>query len=297
MDTETTTPDAPVTRRRSIVATLKGTLFTFMVLAAVWFALRYVLSPLVMQKEQAAAVISESAEERIKALEDKVAALETATPTAAAAPDTAPLEARIAALESAPKPIENDVPPAVKPEEIEALKTDLEKLKSDDHRYVRSLILNGQLQEAVRAGRPYATELAALETLRPDLKEALVPLAQSSATGIPTLASLQEQFAHTITPALSPEDSGKSLTQNLRSLVKIRKIGGTQTGADDQSVIARAEAKLASGDIAQALQETETLSPRAVQSFAAWQERAQTHLAAHAALAVLQTKLANGAAE
>ncbi len=295
MDTETPTTEAAPTRRRNITASLKGMFFTLMVLSAVWFGLRYVLTPLISSQANAPATAVESnAEQRIKALEEKMAALEKQTP---ATIDTAPLEARIAALENAPKVVEKEATPTISHEEIDALKMELEKLKSTDHGTVRGIILISQLQDAIRAGRPFSGELSSLALLRPDMKETLTPLTQASSTGIATLAQLQEQFAHAITPALVQEGAEKSIVQNLRSLVKIRKIGEAQTGTDDQAVIARAEAKLAKGDIAAALQETNTLSPHALQNFTAWQERAKEHLAAQAAMAVLQSQIAVGASE
>ncbi len=294
MDTKTTTEAAP-TRRRNITASLKGLFFTLMVLSAVWFGLRYVLTPIISSQSNAPATALESnAEERIKALEEKVAALEKQTP---ATIDTTPLEARITALESAPKIVEKEAAPTISHEEIDALKMELEKIKSTDHGTVRGIILISQLQDAIRAGRPFANELSSLALLRPDMKEKLTPLTQASSTGIATLAQLQEQFSRVITPALAQEGSEKSIAQNLRSLVKIRKVGETQTGTDDQAVIARAEAKLAKGDVAAALQETSTLSPHALETFVAWQERAKEHLTAQAAMATLQSQLAIGASE
>lgn len=295
MNTDTPPTESVPTRRRSIKASLKGLFFTLMVLSALWFGLRYVLTPLVTSRLDTSAPTAENnVEERIKALEEKVSALEKQTPPSV---DIAPLEARIAALETAPKTVVNEAVPVINHEEIDALKTELEKLKSTDHGYVRSLILISQLQDAMRAGRPFASELSALALLRPDMKETLTPLTQESSTGVATLTQLQEQFSHTITPALTQNDGEKSLAQNLRSLVKIRKIGEAQKGTDDQAVIARAEAKLAKGDVAAALQETSTLSPRALQNFAPWQERAKAHLAAQAAMAALQNQLAAGAHE
>lgn len=285
MDTDTPTETAPP-RRRNIFATLKGLFFTLMVLAALWFALRYVLTPLVLPKNAPeTAAVSSNVEGRIQALEEKLAALESK-----AAPDLAPLEARVAALENAPKAAA-EAAPAARSEEMEALRTEVEKLKTGHSNVVKTLILTGQLQDAIRSGRPFASELTALVTLKAALKETLSPLSSASFTGVATLDQLKEQFAHAIAPALAPDNGEKSLAQNLRSLVKIRKVGEAQKGKDDEAIIARAEAKLAKGDVAGALQETESLSPRAMKDFAAWQDRAGMYLAAQAALAALSLRL------
>lgn len=284
-------------KKRSVLAPLKGFLFTLVVLAVIWFALRYVLTPLMLPKEVAEApastTIPTNAEARIAALEEKITALENKTSEAV---DLAPLEARIAALENAPK-VTGEAANGAKREDIEALKAELDTIKTEENRTVRSLILVGQLQDAVRAGCPFSGELTALITLRPELKETLTPLVGASATGIATLDQLKEQFAQTINPALIPQTEEKSLSQNLRSLVKIRKVGSEQKGTDDESIIARAEAKLNKGDVAGALQETQSLSPRVINGFAAWQERTETYLAAQGALSSLQASLGSGAAQ
>lgn len=295
MDTQTTATESAPTRRRAIMASLKGLFFTLMVLTAMWFALRHVLTPLVFSHaENTASDIENSLEARITTLEEKIAKLEKQSPPTI---DISPLEARITALENTPRTEMKESPPAIHHEEIDALKADLEKLKSADQRYLRSIILISQLQDAIRSGRPFASELSALTILRPDMKEILSPLSDASSTGIATLAHLQEQFSRTIAPALAAHSNEKSLSQNLRSLITIRKIGEAQTGNDDQSVIARAEAKLAKGDVAAALQETSTLSPHALQNFSAWQERAKRYLTAQATIAALQNQIATGAQE
>ncbi|MDX2074341.1 MAG: hypothetical protein SFX19_08280 [Alphaproteobacteria bacterium] len=285
-------PDAQPSRKRRIIASVKGLLFTMMVLAALWFGLRYVLTPLVLPEEMVEApAIPADLEARIKTLETKLSILENKP---SPAPDLGPLEARLNALENAPRPTANEAAPAANPDDIAALKAEMEQIKSLDHGYVRALILTSQLQDAVRSGRPFASELAALQALRPALKETLAPLSDASTTGIATLAGLTEQFTRAIEPALTPESGKKTFVQNLRSLVKIRKIGESQQGADDEAVLARAEARLAKGDVAATLQEIATLSPRAADIFAAWKGRAETHLAAQAALVTLQTSLAAG---
>src|SRR5690606_14277903 len=99
---------------------------------------------------------------RIKVLEERVAALENKE---TAAVDLAPLEARIAALESAPAAAAE---PSARHEEIDALRAEIDKLKSSSRGGMKSLILISQLQDAIRAGRPFASELATLAELRPD---------------------------------------------------------------------------------------------------------------------------------
>lgn len=296
MDTPTDT-QSPVSRKRSIFATLKGLCFTLLILTALWFAMRYVLAPVVMGKETIESPMENAPlENRLQALEERVSALENAQPaTAAEAPDLSALQSRLSALENT-SPAEGAAT-SISSEEITQLKMDLEKLKSEGNTVVRSLILIGQLQDAIRSGRPFTTELAALESSRPDMKETLGPLAEPSLTGIASLAELQRQFAQVIYPAISAEDKDKSLMKNLRSLVKIRKVGEAQEGAGDEAILARAEAKLQQGKVAEAYGETENVSPEAASQLAPWRARAGAYLAAEAALARLRAALAEGSGQ
>jgi hypothetical protein len=289
MDNETPT-ETPKKPSRGIMANLKGLGFTVMILAALWIALRYVLTPMVLPSEPVVPQSEISAyEERIKALEDKMAGLEAPI-------DIAPLERRISELETKPAAaVEGGA--AVNPEALDALKAEVEKIKTANHVTLQTILLVSQLQEAVRAGRPFTDELNALEALRPEWKEILTPIEPSSMAGIATLEQLKLQFAQSINPTLTQEAGDRSLMQNLRSLVKIRKVGDEQKGLDDEAIIARAEAKLAAGDVAASLQETENLSTRAARNFEAWQERAKNHLAAFATLAKLKAQLARGVNE
>lgn len=295
MDTDTTTTETPPTRRRTIIASLRALFLTLLLLAVAWFGLRYVLTPLVFSEQPAPVAVADHLEERIQILEEKWRALEAKEPPPM--PDIAALEARIATLEQAPKNAPAEAAAVLNHEEIAMLKEEMERIKSSEHATLRSIILISQLQEAMRAGRPFANELSALMSLRPEMKEHLAPLEATGVLGVATLAQLQEQFAHAIAPALAAKGEGKTLVQNLRSLVKIRKIGEAQSGADDQAVIARAEAKLAKADVAGALQEVGALSPHAAPNFAPWQERAKIFLAAQAVLDRLQHTLAAGVQE
>ena len=287
MDPEDT-PTAP--RRRSIFTSIKGLLFTLAVLALLWFALRYVLTPLVIGKNEAIPQETSSMEPRVAALETRLAALEQ-KPTATL--DITPLEARIAALENAPKPVamvEGAAPaPAIDRTEIDTIKSELQSLKLHNQSILQSVLLASRIDEAVSRGKPFASELATLSALRPDMDKVTEPAEAYSITGVATLTALQEQFARSITPALN-QNPDKSFIQNLRSLVKIRKIGAEQKGTDDEAIIARAEAALAKGNVAGAVNEIKSLGAGA--SFAPWLERAEAYLSAQAVVDALRRSMA-----
>lgn len=296
-------PTPPTSRKRSIVANLKGILFTLVVLAALWFGLRYVLTPLVLgdqPHEMPAASSSvnelpESLSARLANIEERLTVLENATLAA----DLKTLSARVEALESAP-PGEAGAPVAVMSvdgAELARLKEDIARLKAADQDMVRSIILAGQIQDAIRLGRPFASELAALMALRPDLVKPLTDAESYASTGVATLQQLQQQFDQAIHPALESAQEKESMLDNLRSLVKIRKTGETQKGDDDEAIIARAEAKLSRGDVAAALSEIETLSPQGAAIFIRWKERADAYLSAQAVADTLQALIARSQME
>jgi len=289
---------AGTNKKRSIIATLKGLAFTLMVLACLWVGLRYVLAPVMLpesfeEAQQEKSASATSYEERIAALEQKVAALSETKPQM---PDLSALEERLAALESRPAASGDSTAPSMDPQVLDALKTEIDSIKANEHTILKSVILIHQLQDAVRAGKPFSAELAALTRLRPDLTEILAPLDGPGAVGVATLEQLQDQFRSAIHPTLTPAGE-RSLNNNIRSLVKIRKIGDDQKGTDDEAIIARAEARLAAGDIPSALTESENLSPKAARNFAAWQERAKTKLESEAILTKLQANITSGSGE
>lgn len=290
--TEDSTTPPPSSRRRGIMANVKGLGFTLVVLAALWIALRYVLTPLVIPEESLKSPVPTAAsnyEDRIKALEEKVAALEHAAPAENTA-NIAPLEERISALENKAPAESAPAAPAIPAEALDALKADIARIRDDNHVTVRTLLLADQMQSALRSGTPFTDELSQLEVLRPDLKDTLVPLEAIAPSGIATLEQLRAGFAQ----ALSPEPSAandRGLVENLKSLVKIRKVGKDQKGTDNEAIIARAEAKLNAGDVAAALKETENLSPQVAKNFAQWQERARQYLTAGAALQKIRASL------
>jgi hypothetical protein len=71
-------------------------------------------------------------------------------------------------------------------------------------------------------------------------------------------------------------------------LVTVRSVGADAEGSDADARVARAEARLADGDLAGAVAEIEGLEGPAAEAAAGWLERARARLAAEQALASLQ---------
>jgi hypothetical protein len=141
------------------------------------------------------------------------------------------------------------------------------------------------LRDAVAAGRPYATELAALITLAPE-DNGLAALASHADSGIPTLPELARSFTPASETALAsatpPAEASyvDSLLQSVQSLVKIRRIDANATGDAPSAVLARARADLNQGDLGLAVKEVEGLSGAPREAFAGWLDQARSRLAA-----------------
>lgn len=286
-------------RRRNILATLKGLIVTLVILAGLWAAMSYVLSPMLLGKgtvnaPQEAEAPTQGYAERIQALERRTGEIENTISALIESYDLR-FKGLQESIEAVPAGASVDAP-AIDNAELASLKADIEKLKAADHKTLRGILLTQRLGQAVRSGSPYAPELAAIRQLRGE-SSAISALEAESATGIATLAQLQEQFASAIHATQAPDGEEKSLKSNLRSLIKIRKVGAAQKGEDDDAIIARAEAKLKEGNIAAALAEIENLSGLTAQHFAAWKNRATAHLEAQASLTRLEAEIGNGVSE
>jgi hypothetical protein len=202
-------------------------------------------------------------EERLAALERRVARIPPPQP-APAPVDLKPLEDRLAALES-----RRDV-----------TRTEL-------------LIAAGQLRDVVNRGAPYAAALdtvAALGKSEPEVQAAIGALQANARAGIPTAVQLVQRFepvANAIVRAdLAPEGSHWTdrLLARLASLVTIRRTGGDVEGDTPNAIVARAEAKLKTGDLAGAVAEFDKLTGKPAEAAQDWLISAKARLAADQAL-------------
>lgn len=157
----------------------------------------------------------------------------------------------------------------------------------------------GQLRRAVDSGQPYSAELAACRALAggdDKVKAALDALAPMAGAGIATRAALADSFADTAAAiaraALQHGETGwlRAVIDRLDALVTIRPVGANVAGETPRARAARAEAMLARGDLAGAVQTLGGLDGKPAEAARAWLERAQARLAAEAALAALEAQ-------
>jgi hypothetical protein len=154
-----------------------------------------------------------------------------------------------------------------------------------------ALLAVGQLREAALSGRSFEAELAALRELEdaPDVPDAL---AASAARGVPTIAALGARFAPVPRAIVTAGDEeGDDLRTRIerwvRRLVTVRPVGEAE-GDDAAAIAARAEARVAAGDLAAAVRELNALSGPAADAAADWRVEAERRLAVENALGQLQ---------
>jgi hypothetical protein len=154
----------------------------------------------------------------------------------------------------------------------------------------------GQLREALARAMPFDAELRAVKALSPQDGEtapAIEALKPRAITGIPTFATLAGRFQ-----SLAPEivraevlPAGQSwwreTLDRVAALVIIRREDGFAAGDTTAAIIARAEGRLAEGDLAGALAEAEKLTDGPAGIAAPWLADARTRLVADKAVSEL----------
>ncbi len=167
----------------------------------------------------------------------------------------------------------------------------------------RALVLSiGQLREAVRAGRSFGDELAALKSLvqkNADLQNvlggALEQLGGIAASGAPNLQILGSEFdalAGNIVQAGLVPDEGGWVQRTIARLTESVKWRRTDNLAGDgvEAIVARAERALKSRDVEKAIKELSALQEKPAALVKDWLAGAKAYTIAENALAELQTR-------
>jgi uroporphyrinogen-III synthase len=261
----------------------------------------------------------------LAALREKMRALETRlAEQPARGGDLVPMENRLSQTEAALKALQAQPQvPAKLVEEVESLGKQVAELKrtsadaaavlrlADRVEKVESalrdmqarrssaaalLLAVGQLREALAANMPFDAELRALKALAgtdPEVAAAVEALKPRAVTGIPTLpiltARLNAQAPAIIRAQVLPEGQGwwRQTLDRLASLVTIEREDGNVAGSSPAAIVARAQAALASGDLAQAAAEMDGLSGGPAEQAAPWLADAKARLAAGKAVSEL----------
>ena len=146
------------------------------------------------------------------------------------------------------------------------------------------------LEQAVRRGAPYASALAAVKRLAdgaPGTVEPVAVLEPDAATGVPSAADLERQFAALVPtlgePLWSQTGIGWAdrILRNIDAVVSVRRIEDDSGGA---TPVRRAEKAVAAGDLEAAVAALEAAPGGA----ADWLQAAKRRVAADTAVAALR---------
>jgi hypothetical protein len=157
----------------------------------------------------------------------------------------------------------------------------------------------GQLREALRRSGPYVEELDRFRALAKDdaaLRAAADALAARAREGAASLDELRGRFADVARSAVRHTARGTdglwdALIERLSSVVVIRRVGEV-AGETAEALIARAETRLAAGDLAQAAALVERLSGAAAEAASSWLGAARARLEVERALAEIEARVA-----
>ena len=158
-------------------------------------------------------------------------------------------------------------------------------------------------QQAMDA-HPFDDALAALlamEGLDGESYAALGKLQGAAEQGIPSVKSLQKEFARCFEEYLARRRANAStdgmwsdMKGSLAGLVRVRKVGAQHDGDDDASLLARAEAALNDGKLPDAVKEIAMLSPEAAPYFTDWRGDARRRLHVLSIFERLESRLLRG---
>ncbi|MEZ5934435.1 MAG: mitofilin family membrane protein [Alphaproteobacteria bacterium] len=158
------------------------------------------------------------------------------------------------------------------------------------------IVAIGDIDRAISRSEPYASALTSLQSLAKDddaLGASLAALEPAAADGVPGLAALKSSFGEAASRALLADEGDRSLTDqvgdNLFGIINMRPAGAEAEGSDSRAILARARARLAQDDLGSALAELATLEGGAAEAMQPWIARAESRIAAEAAVQQLRT--------
>jgi len=209
--------------------------------------------------------------------------------------ESQPAQAAVTSLEGVQQSLQ---PITVKIGEVETRLASLAKAQDDLRASTAkaALALAAQnLRRAVSEGKPYAMELKAAMVLAPASMN-LAALEARQGSGVASLPKLQRDFDIAARAAIEvsrrPGDGSFAgdLLAKARSLVRIRPTGDIPGNTAD-AILARAELRLKTGDIAAAIRETAQLEGPAAEALQPWLAEAKARIAADETLTQLEATL------
>ncbi len=246
---------------------------------------------------------TQSVEQSVKTITEETTALRSGMDAMKADVDTR--------LKQAAKPADVQAaiaPVATKLTQLEASMVGVVKSEQDRNATAGNILLSlelGNLKRALDRGGKYASELAAVNKLAGG-KLDLAVLEKQQNEGVPSLAILGSELAgiaHGMLDAeAEPADAsiGDRMLSGIKSVVRVRKVDPAAGDKSTEALIARIEAGLKEGRMADVIELSKSLPPKAVTPSATkWlariEQRAQIDKALSDLDASLKTSLAGGA--
>ena len=149
---------------------------------------------------------------------------------------------------------------------------------------VSLLVAYDRFKTTLIAGKTFEEEYNELENAITDMPEARHALEKFKAykkDGIADMATLKSHFSKHLEKALftnepKPEDGvWDRFSDNMISLVKVRKVGADRQGTDNEAILARAESALSQNNLSTALEEVAKLQSPVKEVYASWIESAK----------------------
>jgi hypothetical protein len=217
--------------------------------------------------------------------------------------DTAAVKKELESLKATvAKP--GDVAAAVKPvvDKIAALEQNVQGLlKAEDDRHANSerILLSLELQNLKRAldsGQKYGPELAAVEKASGG-KYDLAALEKFKDTGIPAQLDLTREFRNTANAAIDADTEQAEggvvdrLLAGAKSVVRVRKVDHAPDDKSTEAVVGRMETALKESRLADVLDESKQLSPKALTAAQPFLDRLAARVSADTAVGTIETQL------
>ncbi|NYZ14666.1 hypothetical protein HL658_19125 [Azospirillum sp. RWY-5-1] len=181
-------------------------------------------------------------------------------------------------------------------QEVDGLKQQLASLQKDlqarrdASTAAEALVLAaGQLRAALAGSQPFQSELQAVRQLGVNdtqVAQALDSIAPFAPKGVPTRPTLTDRFSTLASDIVRAANKGNGtnwLDQvggTLSTLVTVRQQGAGVVGDSAQAIVARTEAALQEGNLAQAVKEASALQGPAAEAASGWLADAKARLAA-----------------
>ena len=183
---------------------------------------------------------------------------------------------------------------------VTALESSARRTMVEQSTNIALLMAVAQWRDAVSAGHGFALELQTVKALAARANGPVVDdaaFAAKATRGIATQAELQRRFSASAAEAMRataiPEGTGawyRRILSRMMAIVTVRRLDGDAAGTSTSAVLARAERRLAEGDLGATVNELSGLDGGAAQAMAAWLEEATARVATERAIAEATTK-------